>query len=163
MSFFFYNLFIITDKYIVAVFRHTRRGHQISFWVVVSHRVVAGIWTYDLWKSSQCSWPLSHLSSPHDNCNTGLGSGSVSKAHASHSWGSESELQSPHKARRGSAIIPGLLEQRQEAHRPARLVHAVNSRRLVRRKEPALLMAAPDLHVCTWCLCACTCTPHGTG
>ena len=35
-----------------------------------------------------------------------------------------------------------------EAHRPARLVHAVNSRRLVRRKEPALLMAAPDLHVC---------------
>jgi hypothetical protein len=32
--------------------------------VVVSHHVVAGIWTRDLWKSSQCSEPLSHLSSP---------------------------------------------------------------------------------------------------
>jgi hypothetical protein len=34
-------LFII--KYTVAVFRHTRRGHQISLWMVVSHYVVAGI------------------------------------------------------------------------------------------------------------------------
>ena len=32
--------------------------------MVVSHHVVAGIWTHDLWKSSQCSYPLSHLSSP---------------------------------------------------------------------------------------------------
>ena len=30
-------------KFTVAVFRHTRRGHQISLWVVVSHHVVAGI------------------------------------------------------------------------------------------------------------------------
>jgi hypothetical protein len=30
-------------KYTVAVFRHTRRGRQISLWIVVSHHVVAGI------------------------------------------------------------------------------------------------------------------------
>jgi hypothetical protein len=35
-------LFIIC-KYTVTVFRHTRRGHQISLWMVVSHHVVAGI------------------------------------------------------------------------------------------------------------------------
>jgi hypothetical protein len=35
-------LFIIC-KYTVAVFRHTRRGHQISLQMVVSHHVVAGI------------------------------------------------------------------------------------------------------------------------
>jgi hypothetical protein len=34
------DLFI--HKYIVAVFRRTRRVHQISFWVVVSHHVVSG-------------------------------------------------------------------------------------------------------------------------
>ena len=37
------DLFIIICKYTVAVFRHTRRGHQISLQVVVSHHVVAGI------------------------------------------------------------------------------------------------------------------------
>jgi hypothetical protein len=37
-----YLLFIIC-KYTVAVFRHTRRGHQISLRMVVSHHVVAGI------------------------------------------------------------------------------------------------------------------------
>jgi hypothetical protein len=63
LFFFFKDLFIVC-KYTVAVFRHTRRGHQISFQVVVSHHVVAGIWTQDLWKSSQCSYPLSHLASP---------------------------------------------------------------------------------------------------
>jgi hypothetical protein len=47
-------LFIIC-KYTVAVFRHTRRGHQISLQMVVSHHVVAGIWTQNLRKSSQCS------------------------------------------------------------------------------------------------------------
>jgi len=41
--------------YTVAVFRHTRRGHQISLQMVVNHHVIAGIWTQDLWKSSQCS------------------------------------------------------------------------------------------------------------
>jgi hypothetical protein len=30
-------------KYTVAVFRHTRRGHQISLQMVVSHHVIAGI------------------------------------------------------------------------------------------------------------------------
>ena len=55
---------IIIYKYTVAVFRCATRGHQISLQVVVSHHVVAGIWTQDLWKSSQCSYPLSHLASP---------------------------------------------------------------------------------------------------
>ena len=32
--------------------------------MVVSHHVVAGIWTQDLQKSSQCSKPLSHLANP---------------------------------------------------------------------------------------------------
>jgi hypothetical protein len=32
----------ITCKYTVAVSRHTRRGHQISLQMVVSHHVVAG-------------------------------------------------------------------------------------------------------------------------
>jgi uncharacterized membrane protein YwaF len=41
-SFFFKDLFIIC-KYIVAVFRDTKRGHQISLQMVVSHHVVAGI------------------------------------------------------------------------------------------------------------------------
>jgi hypothetical protein len=35
-------LFIICE-YIVAVFRHTRRGRQISLQVVVSYHVVAGV------------------------------------------------------------------------------------------------------------------------
>jgi hypothetical protein len=38
-----YLLFIFICKYTVAVFRHTRRGHQMSLWMVVSHHVVAGI------------------------------------------------------------------------------------------------------------------------
>jgi hypothetical protein len=36
------DLFIIIHKYNVAVFRCTRRGCQISLWVVVNHHVVAG-------------------------------------------------------------------------------------------------------------------------
>jgi hypothetical protein len=35
-------LFIIC-KYTIAVLRYSRRGHQISLWMVVSHHVVAGI------------------------------------------------------------------------------------------------------------------------
>jgi hypothetical protein len=59
------DLFIIIHKYIVAVpdFRYTRRGRQISLRAVVRHHVIAGIWTQDLRKSSQCSYPLSHLAS----------------------------------------------------------------------------------------------------
>jgi hypothetical protein len=31
------------SKYTVAVLRHSRRGSQISLWMIVSHHVVAGI------------------------------------------------------------------------------------------------------------------------
>jgi hypothetical protein len=37
------DLLIVISKYTVAVFKHTRRGHQISLRMVVSHHVVAGI------------------------------------------------------------------------------------------------------------------------
>jgi hypothetical protein len=60
----FYIYLFIICKYTVVVFRHTRRGRQISLRMVVSHHVVAGISTQDLRKSSQCSYPLSHRASP---------------------------------------------------------------------------------------------------
>jgi hypothetical protein len=60
------DLFIILHKYNVADFRCTRRGCQISLQVVVNYHVVDGIWTQDLQKISQCSHPLSHLTSPYD-------------------------------------------------------------------------------------------------
>ena len=56
--FFFFSFKIylfITCKYTVAVFRHPRTGHQISLRMVVSHHVVAGIWTHDFQKGSRCS------------------------------------------------------------------------------------------------------------
>ena len=60
----FIHLFYVCE-YIVVIFRHTRRGYQIPLLqMVVSHHVVAMNWTQDLWKSSQCSNLLSHLSSP---------------------------------------------------------------------------------------------------
>jgi hypothetical protein len=62
--YFFKYLFIIINKYTVAVFRFSRRGHHISLWMVVSHHVVAGIWIQDLQKSNHWSYPLSHLASP---------------------------------------------------------------------------------------------------
>lgn len=37
---------------------------ELEFQMVVSCQVVVGDWTSALWKSSQCSYPLSHLSSP---------------------------------------------------------------------------------------------------
>ena len=40
---FFKDLFIIIYKYIVAVFRRTRRGRQILLQMVVNYCVVAGI------------------------------------------------------------------------------------------------------------------------
>jgi hypothetical protein len=43
-----FYLFILC-KY--TVFRHTRRGHGIPLQMVVSHHVVSGNWTQDLWKS----------------------------------------------------------------------------------------------------------------
>jgi hypothetical protein len=58
ITYFFLKIYLfIICKYTVAVFRHTRRGHQISLRVVVSHHVVAGIWTSDLWKSSRVLLP----------------------------------------------------------------------------------------------------------
>ena len=56
--FFFVKIYLfIICKYTVVVFRHTRRGSQISLRVVVSHHVVAGIWTPDLQKSSRVLLP----------------------------------------------------------------------------------------------------------
>jgi hypothetical protein len=56
--FFFLKIYLfIICKYTVAVFRHTRRGSQILLRMVVSHHVVAGIWTLDLWKSSRALLP----------------------------------------------------------------------------------------------------------
>jgi hypothetical protein len=41
ISFFFKTYLFIICKYIIAVFRHSRRGCQISLQMVVSHHVVA--------------------------------------------------------------------------------------------------------------------------
>jgi hypothetical protein len=54
--------FTYTCECTVAVFRHTRRGHQIPLRMVVNHHVVAGNWTQDLRRtvsalSCQCSSP----------------------------------------------------------------------------------------------------------
>jgi hypothetical protein len=51
------KIYFFIHKYTVAKFWYTRRGSQSSSWVVVSDHVVAGIWTQDLWKSSQ--WAIS--------------------------------------------------------------------------------------------------------
>jgi hypothetical protein len=43
-SFFFLKIYLfIIYKYTVAVLRHTRKGHQISLQMVVSHHAAAGI------------------------------------------------------------------------------------------------------------------------
>jgi hypothetical protein len=42
VGFFLKITLLIIYKHTVAVFRHTRRGHQISLQMVVSHHVVAG-------------------------------------------------------------------------------------------------------------------------
>jgi hypothetical protein len=60
----FICLFIMHTVFCLHACLQARRGHQISLLMVVSHHVVAGNWTQDLWKSRQCSQPLSHLSSP---------------------------------------------------------------------------------------------------
>jgi hypothetical protein len=43
LSFFLKMYLFIIYKYTVAVSRHTRREHQISLQMVLSHHVVAGI------------------------------------------------------------------------------------------------------------------------
>ena len=54
------DLFIIIHKYTVTDFRCIRRGCQISLRIVVSHHVVAGIWTQDLWAVSALThWAIS--------------------------------------------------------------------------------------------------------
>jgi hypothetical protein len=55
--FFFFKYLFIICKYTVAVFRLSRRGSQITLRMVVSHHVVAGIWTPDLRKSSRVLLP----------------------------------------------------------------------------------------------------------
>jgi hypothetical protein len=55
----FLTVWSLTYEYTIAVFRHTKRGHyitsEIPLQMVVSYYVVAGNWTQDLWKNSQCS------------------------------------------------------------------------------------------------------------
>jgi hypothetical protein len=53
-SIFFKIYLFYIYEYIIALFRYTSRGHWISLQMVVSHQVVAGNWTQDLWKNSQC-------------------------------------------------------------------------------------------------------------
>jgi hypothetical protein len=42
LSFFLFLRFIYEYEYTIAFFRHTRKGHQISLQMAVSHHVVAG-------------------------------------------------------------------------------------------------------------------------
>jgi hypothetical protein len=65
--FFFKDLFIIICKYTVVVFRHSRGGSQISLQMVVSHHVVAGIWTLNLWKSSRVLLPTEPSHQPYSH------------------------------------------------------------------------------------------------
>jgi hypothetical protein len=59
---------LVICKYTVAVFRHSRRGSQISLRMVVSHHVVAGIWTPDLRKSSRVLLPTEPSHQPPTSC-----------------------------------------------------------------------------------------------
>jgi hypothetical protein len=67
--FFFFTIYLfIICKYTVADFRQSRRGRQILLQMVVSHHVVAGIWTLDTFgRAVGCSYPLSHLTSPRNS------------------------------------------------------------------------------------------------
>jgi hypothetical protein len=54
--FFKRNIFIsFTWVLYLHVHLHTRRGHWIPLQMVVSHDVIVGNWTQDLWKATQCS------------------------------------------------------------------------------------------------------------
>ena len=48
-------IFVKIYLFILCIFRHTRRGHQISLQMVIIHHVVARNLTQDIWKSSWCS------------------------------------------------------------------------------------------------------------
>jgi hypothetical protein len=56
-SLFFYLLvFFYLYEYTTTVFRHTlEKCIRSPLQMVVNHHVIAGNWTQDLWKSSQCS------------------------------------------------------------------------------------------------------------
>ena len=57
---FTFNYLFYVCGYTVTVFRHTRGGHRIPLQMVVSHHVVTGNWTWDLWKSSPLNyWAIS--------------------------------------------------------------------------------------------------------
>jgi hypothetical protein len=56
-------LFII-HKYTVAVFKQRQKRASDPITGGCEPPVIAGIWTQGLWKSSQCSYLLSHLASP---------------------------------------------------------------------------------------------------
>jgi hypothetical protein len=49
---FFKTYLFYVCEYTIAVFKHTRGGHQIPLLMVLSHHVVAENLTQDLWKSS---------------------------------------------------------------------------------------------------------------
>jgi hypothetical protein len=46
---------VILCEYTVGCLQTYQITHMISLQMAVSHHVVAGNWTQDLWKSSQCS------------------------------------------------------------------------------------------------------------
>ena len=52
---FIYFLFILYTVFCLHVWLQARRGYQISLQMVVSHYVVTGNCTQDLWKNSQSS------------------------------------------------------------------------------------------------------------
>ena len=54
---------IYVYEYTVVVFRHTRRGCQISLYMVVNHHVYTGCWELNSGALEEASAP-NHLSSP---------------------------------------------------------------------------------------------------
>lgn len=55
-----FSLLYVCASCVCKVAEEVRRRHQVSVVTVVSHHMGAEDWTWDLWKSSQCAWPLSH-------------------------------------------------------------------------------------------------------
>jgi hypothetical protein len=49
---YFMYIYFYVYTYLFYVFMHTRGGHQIPLEMVMSHHVITGNWTQDLWKSS---------------------------------------------------------------------------------------------------------------
>jgi len=55
ISFFFKHIFLLFIYFMSTLSLSSTYKERIPLQMVVSHHVVAGIWTQDLWKSSQCS------------------------------------------------------------------------------------------------------------